>query len=306
MEYQAEYITSLLNKSYTFQNIAGKNTTFQTNIQNMPFFFRSNNIKTRSCLCVHAGGEITFSAPVKFTQAPLPYTILLFVIEGEADLIFNNNSVNLAKNDILLLPSEVALQFSSTHTPFTYAIFYLSGTSCEDFCPVLFGENTYYKKHHSADSILFRLLPSILEQLPSNNNISTLHLFAMLNLTFSSLVDDNMKETSLSHLPKHIVLMKQIYDTDFQNPHSLEELEETIGINKYRLCRDFSKYIGISPVQYLTQVRLNEAKHLLRFTNMTIHEVGSAVGIDNTTHFINLFKKNAGITPLQFRQNHSH
>jgi len=53
-------------------------------------------------------------------------------------------------------------------------------------------------------------------------------------------------------------------------------------------------------------VRINEAKHMLRFTNLTIHEIGSAVGIDNTTHFINLFKKNAGITPLQFRQKHCH
>ena len=45
---------------------------------------------------------------------------------------------------------------------------------------------------------------------------------------------------------------------------------------------------------------------LLRTTTLTIREVSAAVGIENTTHFINLFKKDAGITPLQFRQSSLH
>lgn len=306
MEYQADYTASLLNNSYVFQSISGKNMNFESIVQDMPFFYRSNTTKSRENLCIHAGGEITYTSPIKFTQSPLPYTMLLFVTAGEATLSYHNHPIDLTKNDILLLPSEAELKFASTLTPFTYTIFYLSGTVCEDFCPLLFGMRDYYKKNHDSDSILFRLLSSISKQLVSTDPVSTLHLSAMLNLTFSSLTDDLIKNDSISRLPKHVALMKQIYDTDFQNPHPLEALEETIGINKYRLCRDFSKYIGFTPVKYLTQVRLTEAKHLLRFTNLSIHEVGSAVGIDNTTHFINLFKKNAGITPLQFRQNHRH
>lgn len=306
MEYQADYTASLLNNSYVFQSISGKNTNFGAIVQDMPFFYRSNATKSRGNLCVHAGGEITYASPVKFTQSALPYTILLFVTAGEATISYHDHPIDLTKNDILLLPSEAELQFSSTLTPFTYTIFYLSGTVCEDFCPVLFGMQDYYKKNHNPDSILFRLLPSISGQLASTDPVSTLHLSAVLNLTFSSLTDDRVKDDSISRLPKHVALMKQIYDTDFKNPHPLEELEDTIGINKYRLCRDFSQYIGYTPVKYLTQVRITEAKHLLRFSNLTIHEVGSAVGIDNTTHFINLFKKNTGITPLRFRQNHSH
>lgn len=306
MKYQPEYAASLLHQSYTFFNAVGKNTALPSYIEHMSFFFPANNTNVRTCLCVHAGGNISFPSPVRFTQTPLPYTVLLFVTDGEANISYNNTNLHLAKNDILLLPSDVELSFVSVYTPFTCAVFYLSGTSCEDFCPILFGDNTYYKKQHRADSILFRLLPSILEQLSSDESVAALHMFAMLNLTFSALVNDNAKEAAISALPKHVLRMKEIYDTDFKHPHSLDELEETIGINKYRLCRDFSKHIGISPVSYLTQVRLTEAKNLLRFSNMMVHEVGSAVGIENTTHFINLFKKNTGITPLQFRQNHSH
>ena len=47
-------------------------------------------------------------------------------------------------------------------------------------------------------------------------------------------------------------------------------------------------------------------KWILTRLNDTIREVSAAVGIENTTHFINLFKKDAGITPLQFRQSSLH
>lgn len=64
--------------------------------------------------------------------------------------------------------------------------------------------------------------------------------------------------------------------------------------------------IGVPPIQYLNRVRLKAARTLLRTTTLTIREVSAAVGIENTTHFINLFKKDAGITPLQFRQSSLH
>ena len=56
----------------------------------------------------------------------------------------------------------------------------------------------------------------------------------------------------------------------------------------------------------LNRIRLKAARTLLRTTTLTIREVSAAVGIENTTHFINLFKKDAGITPLQFRQSSLH
>ena len=84
--------------------------------------------------------------------------------------------------------------------------------------------------------------------------------------------------------------------------YSLDELENTYSVSKYRICREFSKYYGASPVQYLNHKRIEEAKKLLLTTNDTIHEIGSKVGIHNTNHFINLFKRETGATPLAFKQ----
>ena len=112
----------------------------------------------------------------------------------------------------------------------------------------------------------------------------------MLSLILSSLAASR-RAASTPSLPAHVAHMKEIFDTDYAHSHSLAALESALGVSRYRLCHDFSDCIGIPPIQYLNRVRLKAARTLLRTTTLTIREVSAAVGIENTTHFINLFKK---------------
>ena len=82
-----------------------------------------------------------------------------------------------------------------------------------------------------------------------------------------------------------------------------EYFEQTLGISRYHLCREFSATFHTSPLQYLQEKKIEAAISLLLSTDDPIHEVGSAVGIDNTNHFIHLFKKHTGVTPFVYRQN---
>ena len=86
------------------------------------------------------------------------------------------------------------------------------------------------------------------------------------------------------------------------NNFDLDDLSIRFNVSKYTLSREFSKYFGISPIEYLIRKRIKIAKELLVDTNYTISEVSLRIGIFNTTHFINLFKKHTGITPLPYRK----
>lgn len=304
MIYQAEDTASLINEAYSFQSVSGKNINFLQSINKQYFFFRSCTLKSRENLCVHAGGEVTYTVPVHFLQKSLPYTLVLFVTAGSGNVHIGTDDFTLSDHDFLLIPAEKDWCFSTTHTPFSCHAFYLSGNVVDDYLLSICQKDYYYKKDYAkANNTLVRLLPAISQQLSSDTADASLHLAAQFHIMFSALLNTEQQEASTSHIPDYIIRMKQIFDSDYAASHPLDELEQCLGISKYRLCRDFSKYIGSSPVQYLTQIRLSEARYLLRTTNLTIREVGIAVGIENTTHFINIFKKNAGITPLQFRQN---
>lgn len=305
MHEQTDTILSLLNSAYTFQSVSGKNADFAQSVQGTPFYFRSVCADSSCALSVHAGGEIRYSVPVRFHQAPLPYTLLLFVTEGDGTLSFTGESLTLTSNDILLVSPDTDCRFDTAHTPFSYYAFYLSGSITHDYLSLLCEKQLYHKENISKTSpILPVLLPAVLKLLPSGEYTASLHLSAIFHLIFSALLDACGNNEKTAVLPEHVLRMKQIYDSGYPSSHSLESLENEIGISRYRLCRDFSMHIGVSPVQYLNQVRLSHARRLLLTTSLTIREVGLSVGIENTTHFINLFKKSAGITPLQFRQNH--
>ena len=125
----------------------------------------------------------------------------------------------------------------------------------------------------------------------------------LLNDIFCDLLIEHIEEGPIKKkLPPYLLEMKALFDLDYQQNYTLDELEELFSISKYRLCREFHASFGSSPLQYLNEKRIDIAKDLLLTTDYRIHEIGSLVGIDNTNHFINLFKKKTGMTPLAFRR----
>ena len=100
-------------------------------------------------------------------------------------------------------------------------------------------------------------------------------------------------------VPSYLLSVKNQMDKNYAEPLSLDDLEATYRISRYRICREFSFHFGESPMRYLNSRRIDAAKRLLLTTDLSVHEVGSQVGIENTNHFINLFKKDTGTTPLQ-------
>lgn len=66
--------------------------------------------------------------------------------------------------------------------------------------------------------------------------------------------------------------------------------------------RKFKLYTGMTPLQYLLDIRLANAKKLLESTNYSIGEVASLVGYDNALYFSRLFHKHVGISPKEYRK----
>ena len=90
-------------------------------------------------------------------------------------------------------------------------------------------------------------------------------------------------------------------NSNYTQDLSLDFLSKFSNISKYYLTREFKKYTGFTPYNYLISLRIDAAKKLLCTTNIPISQVGEAVGINDINNFINLFKKRTGTTPALFR-----
>lgn len=104
------------------------------------------------------------------------------------------------------------------------------------------------------------------------------------------------------HIPAYISDVKEAFDSRYNEQYSLDALARKYRVNKFRLCREFSKYYKDTPLQYLNGVRIRKAKELLLHSDEKIVNIGQMVGFENTSHFIRLFKEKTGVTPLTYRK----
>ena len=101
---------------------------------------------------------------------------------------------------------------------------------------------------------------------------------------------------------QELVSVKNYMDEHYVEKITLDDLEAQFFINKYYLLKIFKETYGVTISSYLISRRITRAKQLLRFTQMTIDEVGCAVGMDGAGYFSRMFKKSEGISPKKYRK----
>lgn len=94
---------------------------------------------------------------------------------------------------------------------------------------------------------------------------------------------------------------KHFMERHYQDKITLEDLANKVFLNKYYLSHSFKKYEGISPMQYLTQVRIKKAQSLLNSTDFSIMDIAMQTGFTSAANFCKIFKYNIGYSPLQYK-----
>ena len=84
-------------------------------------------------------------------------------------------------------------------------------------------------------------------------------------------------------------------------PHTTAHLARAVGLSERHLRRRFQAAYGKTPRRYLTEVRMQRAKTLLRTTWLGIEQIAQAVGYARPTTFCRIFKESCRLTPSEFR-----
>ena len=89
--------------------------------------------------------------------------------------------------------------------------------------------------------------------------------------------------------------------------HHIEEsittdaLAKLCGMNRTYLCKLFAEETGMTASQYVTNIKVEEAKRLMDITPKTITEIAAYLGYSSQSHFQRVFKKHTGMTPGEYR-----
>lgn len=94
------------------------------------------------------------------------------------------------------------------------------------------------------------------------------------------------------------LIMFENSDTDI----TVTEIADRICMSYSCFRRNFKQLTGLSPHQYLQELRIQKSKELLINTNLTCQEISYKIGYESPIHFNSVFKKKTGLTPIKYRE----
>jgi AraC-like DNA-binding protein len=102
--------------------------------------------------------------------------------------------------------------------------------------------------------------------------------------------------------PEQITRARQYIEANSQEEISLADVAKHTRMSTCYFCKIFKKVTGVNFAQYVSGVRVEKAKNLLLNPNYRISEVAYEVGFQSLTHFNRVFRKIAGQSPTEYRE----
>ncbi len=131
---------------------------------------------------------------------------------------------------------------------------------------------------------------------PFSQKLITCYLDAIFQNMLRQLTEDELTGT-LNTVEK----AKSYMNEHFTRSISLTRLSEQCHVSASYLHRVFQKQVGVTPIQYITKLRIREALYLLESSSLLIVDIAEHCGFTDSRYFSRVFKKQMGYTPSQYR-----
>ncbi len=92
-----------------------------------------------------------------------------------------------------------------------------------------------------------------------------------------------------------------LLEAHLDDEFSLSQLANEAGISEFHFSRLFKKTTGFAPSRFFIRMRMEKARRLLRETSKSVIEVGLDVGYSSPSHFAQIFRREVGVVPSQYR-----
>lgn len=257
-------------------------------------------------------GSFESLSPHVSKRSNLVSFLCFIVLSGRGQLSYEGEVYKLAVGDCVFIDCQKAYSHST-------------GYPCEENCnedlwslqwchfyaPSL---SNVYKKYrerggrpvfHPENVILFTdLLTELYDLASSSDYLRDMRINEKLAALLTLLMEQSklLENVSMSRKQVELSAIKTYLDEHYAEKIMLDNLAEHFFINKFYMTKIFKEKYGTTIVNYLIFKRITRAKQLLRFTDMTIDEIGVEVGMDSANYFSRAFHKVEGISPSEYRK----
>lgn len=232
-----------------------------------------------------------------------------YVKKGSCIIQLEHESISFKEDELIIILSNVSHSFQAgiegctlMQLEFMQELFFQN----EENILGIISEEPFLCQAFSSDSRIIRIVNNvrimraiqrIVTEMNTRNSCYR-HLVVLYYTELLLLIQRHMNETYLplcnnESMRKSIDYIRQ----NFKQGISVGDISAHIGISERYLRKMFTQYLNMSPLDYLTQIRINAAIEMLRITDLSIKEVCFQCGFQSPQYFSRIFKQQTGVSP---------
>lgn len=231
----------------------------------------------------------------------LPSYLLLYTEGGNACLHYHDKIHHLKKGDFFFIDCmEYQYYYVESKEPWDCRFVHIYGPEIIRQYYDTFVQNTGNTLHLPSFTRIPECITRIIESYkPRNKNSDLIACMYILQLLTEAVL--NSESPASSRQPDYIQNIIQYINEHYAENLTLDSISRKFNVSRTYFPKQFKAQIGVTPTEYLCQVRIQAAKKMLRHSDAPVYYIAEKVGIDNVSYFIKLFKKYEELTPYSYR-----
>ena len=275
-----------------------------SSVKSTRIIYTPSTFARTSLLHLQEVGSLQAIHPHTSKRSNLVSFLCFVVLSGEGELSYDGQNYQLHSGDCVFIDCRKAYSHSTSDNLWSLQW-------CHFYAPSLPAVYEKYKERggrplfHPENIDLFTGLLSDLYNLAAMSDyIRDMRINEKLGTLLTLLMEQSWHPEcmTVSRKRMELIKIKKHLDEHYAEKITLDDLAKRFFIDKFYLSKIFKETYGTTVNNYLISKRITRAKQLLRFTDMTVDEIGVAVGMGDANYFSRMFRKVEGTSPSEYRK----
>lgn len=229
--------------------------------------------------------------------------ILIFVHEGRGWYQSEGQRYSLKSNQVLLIPPGRGHAYgANSAAPWSIFWFHFEGRGVEQLLHWLIEKPEVQPLPCRSPDSLRRQFHAILSAVERGYHEHTLLELSRVLIHVLTLLHRNPRHEPERRQVERIEAAMDRMRREIDQPQPLQRYAAAAGLSVSQFSFLFKQHTGISPMNYLTEARMQRACEYLDTSEASIKEIASQLGYEDALYFSRSFKKCTGLSPTQYRE----
>ncbi len=260
-------------------------------------YYCQEAMSSRSPLSLTMSGITYCDGTYRVIRENSPFYLFEYIIKGRGYVKVGDSSFVPGEGDVYILHGGSSYEYySSADDPWTKTWFTMTGDLAPHLIQVYGLSGVHHVQKVQVRPYFEKLMNILKYPHPGGRFDETALLFHELLIHIASAAARSLPD----HSPASLEIRRYL-DSRIEEPVRLAGLSERFGKSPSQIIRLFKKEFHTTPYEYLMNLRIETAKHLLHNTNCSVKEIALRLQFADEHYFSHYFKSRVGLAPTKFK-----